>query len=180
VIYDAFPNFCSGLPVFGAIGTTLVGDSMDTGPLSNAAGLAYVQATGILGGANPYTANKGRNLGTADTPGALWLYLLVTTSFTSGGGATVEIDLMQVTSASSVSITAGLAIVEPIVPPATPYSVLVAGVAYKVAIARRQLSQFLQLQVTTAVAATTGGSITAFIAPNLQDDALYQASWIIK
>jgi hypothetical protein len=170
MIYDAYNTFATALSVAAAAGTAPVGDTIDTSPLTT----PWYTLAGLA------APNTGRAIGSANTEGSpLWLYVLVTTTFTSAGGATVEVDLVTGNTLASSNISGGTVVGSPI-PPLTAYTALTAKTFFTYAIPKKLLSQYLQLQVVTATATTTAGSITAFLSPVVMDTFLLGSGWVIK
>lgn len=134
MIIDKLTEFCATTAVNAAAGTALVGSQIDTGSVVR-----------DLGNGKP-----------------VYLILIVTTAFTSGGSATVAFKLAS--DASAAVATDGSA-TDHITTKAFPYTELTAGTKIVRALPAGipAYERYLGLLCVTATATTTAGSISAFL-----------------
>lgn len=97
---------------------------------------------------------------------SLKLCILVTTAFTSGGSATVQFRLMS-GAAAAINPASDM---DHIMTRAFPIASLTLGARFVVELpaSLTNFGQYLGLVVTTAVATTTAGSISAFLAEDVE------------
>jgi hypothetical protein len=167
MILDALTTFCNALSVAASAGTAPVGDTLDTSPLNT--------PWSALSGVTSVGSNAGRDFGAGDT---LWIYLLVTTGFV-GATATVDIQLMESNTLSSNNLSSASLVID-LTGGATAVASLPAKTAFRLALPRGIRKQYLQLQVITATATTTSGSISAYLTPVVQDATLVAEGFLIK
>lgn len=151
-----------------AVATTALGNVIDSGP---------------LGMQNPAgsTNNAGRDWGVGYPA---WLYVLFTAVPTSGGAATIDLQLVTSAAAALTSPTVMLDLTSG----AQTYNggKFAAGTAYRFAMPRAGVAgtlgwkQFIGLNVIVATAALTGGTIQAFLTRDIQDNLLYQAGFLVQ
>lgn len=168
MILDAYNTFLTATSVAATAGTALVGDTIDTSPLNS--------PWSALSGVTTVGSNTGRDFGAGDT---LWLYVLVTTTFTSGGSATVDIQLAESATLSGNNLS-GASLVMSASAGAQGYASLTAKTAYRVALPRGIRKQYMQMQVVTGTATTTAGSISAYFTNVVQDATLFAEGYLIK
>lgn len=151
-----------------ATAMTLNGFAVATTPFTN------VIDTAPLGGQNTPNVNTGRNIGAGDE---FWLYVLFTVAPTSGGGATI--DLQLVTSAAA-ALTSPTLLID-ITGGALAYNGagFAVGKAYKFALPRATYLRYLGINAIVATAALTGGVVTAFLTRYIQDADLYAAGFLV-
>lgn len=139
-IMDKTLEFCDSVNVAAAAGTALRGD--------------VIQLPANI-----------RNLGEGGRP--LYLVIAVETSFASAGAATVQFQLA--TDATASIATDGTAS-EVISTGAVPFGVLTAGRQFAIPLPSlgQPLEAFLGLLVTTAVATTSAGTISAYLTMDAQ------------
>lgn len=155
-----------------AVATTALNNVIDSGP---------------LGGQNTQApvVNAGRDFGMGYPT---WLYVLVITAPTSGGAATI--DLQLVSSAAAALTTPNLML--DITGGALAYNStkLAAGSAFRVALPRagpyvatinpNGWLRYIGINAIIGTAALTGGTISAFITRDIQDNVLYQAGFTLS
>jgi hypothetical protein len=134
MIINTLDLFCDALAVDSAAGTTLEGD------------VKNLVTPRDIGAGHP-----------------IYLIVLVSAAFTSGGAATVNIKLAS-DDAAAISTTTSTIHWQT---GALAYTVLTAGKTFVVALPQGlDYEQYLGILVTTAAATTTAGSITAFLSPD--------------
>lgn len=168
MILDAYNTFLTSTSVAAAAGTAPVGDVFDTSPLNT--------PWSALSGVTSVGSNAGRDFGAGES---LWLYVLVTTTFASAGGATVDIQLAESNTLSTGNLSSGTTVISATAG-AAAYTTLTAKTAFRVAMPRGVRKQYLQMQVITAAATTTAGSISAYLTPIVQDATLFAEGFLIK
>lgn len=131
--------------------------------------------TAPLGGQNTANSNTGRDLGAGDE---FWLYVLFTVAPTSGGSATI--DLQLVTSAAA-ALTSPTVLID-ITGGAVAYNNAAFGVGktFKFALPRATYLRYLGINAIVATAALTGGVVTAFLTRYIQDSDLYAAGFTVS
>lgn len=155
-----------------AIATTALNNVIDSGP---------------LGGQNTQAplANLGRDWGMGYP---MWLYLLIIAAPTSGGAATIDIQLVSAAAASLASpnimldLTGGAQ--------AFNGGKFAAGTAYRFAMPRagpfvttlnpNGWKQFIGINWIVATAVLTGGTVCAFLSRDIQDNVIYQAGFTLS
>jgi len=140
MIMDERSEFCDKLSVAAAAGTALVGDVMDLG-------------------ANVKNIGRGTQL---------YLVVTVTTTFTSGGAATVNIQLCS-DSTADLNTSPTVHWETGAVGFATLTARTVSAHAKRFIVALPQglpYERYLGIKVVTAAAITTAGSISAFLTPH--------------
>lgn len=155
-----------------AIATTALNNVIDSGP---------------LGGQNTQApvANAGRDFGMGYPT---WLYLLIVTAPTSGGAATIDIQLVSSASASLTSPNVMLDLTGG----AQSYNggKFAAGTAYRYAMPRfgpyvasintSGWLRYIGINWIVATAVLTGGTVCAFLSRDIQDNVLYQAGFTLS
>lgn len=167
---DSENIFTSG----GNSGQTLNGFTVATTALAN------VIDSGPLGGQNTPATNAGRDWGVGYPA---WLYVLFIAAPTSGGASTIQGQLVTSAAAALTSPTTMLDLFGG----AQTFNggKFAAGTAYKFALPRQGIAgtlgwkQFIGINLTVATAALTGGTISAFLTRDLQDNLLYAAGYTV-
>src|SRR6476646_8831253 len=104
-------------------------------------------------------SQTGRDIGSGEGIGDLFLYIIVATAATSGGSATLQISLVT----SDASNLSGATTV--VSTAAIPVASLVSGyVVYALRLPPAVYKRYIGIQQTTGTAAFTAGSIYAFFA----------------
>lgn len=167
------PGFVPSQLMPTAIATTAFANVIDSGP---------------LGGQNTQApvVNAGRDWGMGYPA---WLYVLVIAAPTSGGAATIDIQLVTSAAAALTSPTVMLDLTGG----AVAYNaagVFPAGRAFRVAMPRAGMfvttlnplgwKQFVGINWIVAGAVLTGGSVSAFLTRDIQDNVLYQAGFTLS
>lgn len=155
-----------------AVATTALNNVIDSGPLGG-------QNTQAL------VANQGRDFGMGYP---VWLYVLITAVPTSGGAATID---LQLVSSAAPALTAPNIMLD-VTAGAQAYNggKFATGTAYRVALPRSGpfvpvinpsgWLRYIGLNAIIAGAALTGGQICAFLTRDIQDNVLYQAGYIVQ
>ena len=165
------PGYVPSQAIPTAIATTALNNVIDSGP---------------LGGQNTQApvANLGRDWGMGYPT---WLYLLVITAPTSGGAATIDIQLVTSAAAALTSPTVMLDLTGG----AQTYNggTFAAGTAYRFAMPRAGMfvtsinpngwKQYIGINWIVATAVLTGGVISAFLTRDIQDNVIYQAGFTL-
>ena len=166
------PGFVPSQNIPTAVATTALNNVIDSGP---------------LGGQNTQApvANKGRDWGMGYPT---WLYLLIIAAPTSGGAATIDLQLVSSAAAALTSpnimldLTGG----------AQTFNggKFAAGTAYRFALPRAGMFvtalnpngwlQFIGVNVIIATAVLTGGTVSAFLTRDIQDNLIYQAGFTLS
>jgi hypothetical protein len=147
------------------VGTNPAGNVIDSGP---------------LGGQNTPSQNAGRDWGTGYPA---WLVILFTTAPTSGGAATID---MQLVSSASPALTSPNVMVD-LTGGALAYNggKFNAGQRYAIALPRAGIGgttgwlRYIGINFIVATAALTGGVFNAFLTRDVQDNLLYQAGFLV-
>ena len=158
-----------------ATGDNIAPNSTDLSPLGLPTGSGGGGATGYNSGS---AVNAGRDLGIGTE---MWLYVLVTTTVTSGGSATVKFDFVtdSVAALSNVVDSTGVGVLlsSPIYPKAT----LVAQFDWMTQLpAALTYKQYIGLDVVIAVAVLTAGAFEAALVPNIQQSDQYLSGFAIQ
>lgn len=159
----------------GTAGQTLNGFTVATTALGN------VIDSGPLGGQNTPTSNAGRDWGVGYPA---WLYLLFIAAPTSGGAATIDIQLV---SSAAAALTSPNVMVD-LTGGAQAYNggKFATGLAYRLAMPRAGIGgttgwlRFLGINFIVATAALTGGTVNAFLSRDIQDSLLYAAGFTVS
>jgi len=140
MIIDRYNEFCNGTALnTGAAGSYLLGDQIDLG-------------------------QAGRNIGHG-AEGLLYLVAQVSTAATSGGSATLQLQLRSDDSASINVSTGSLHASSAVFPVAS----LTAGrVLWVTPIPSEDLERYLGIVQVTGTAAFTAGNVDVFLTPNPQ------------
>lgn len=148
------------------VATTALGNVIDSGP---------------LGGQNTPSQNAGRDWGVGYPA---WLYLLFIAAPTSGGGATIDIQLVSSAAAALSAPNVMLDLTGGAV--AFGNAKFAAGAAFRVAMPRAGIGgttgwlRFLGLNFIVATAALTGGTVNAFLSRDIQDSLIYAAGFTVS
>jgi hypothetical protein len=149
--------------------------------------LTNVIDSGPLGGQNTQApvANAGRDFGMGYPT---WLYLLIIAAPTSGGSATIDIQLV---SSAAAALSAPNVMLD-LTGGAQAYNggKFAAGTAYRYALPRfgpynattntAGWLRYIGINWIVATAALTGGTVAAFLTRDIQDNTLYQAGFTIS
>jgi hypothetical protein len=166
------PGFVPSQAIPTAIATTALNNVIDSGP---------------LGGQNTQApvANLGRDWGMGYPT---WLYVLFVTPPTSGGGATIDIQLVTSAAANLSSPTVMLDLTGGAV--AFNNAKFAAGSALRFAMPRAGAfvaslntngwQRYIGVNVIIATAVLTGGTMVAFLSRDIQDNVLYQAGFTLS
>jgi hypothetical protein len=155
-----------------AIGTTALTNVIDSGP---------------LGGQNTQApvVNQGRDFGMGYPT---WLYLLIIAAPTSGGGATIDIQLV---SSAAAALSAPNVMLD-LTGGAQAYNggKFAAGTAYRFALPRfgpyvptitpNGWLRYIGINWIVATAVLTGGTVSAFLTRDIQDNVIYQAGFTLS
>lgn len=166
------PGFVPSQAIPTAIATTALNNVIDSGP---------------LGGQNTQApvVNAGRDWGMGYPT---WLYLLIIAAPTSGGAATIDIQLVTSAAAALSAPTVMLDLTGG----AQAYNggKFAAGTAYRFAMPRAGMfvtslnplgwKQFVGVNVIVATAVLTGGTVSAFLTRDIQDNTIYQAGFTLS
>jgi len=166
------PGFVPSQAIPTAVATTALNNVIDSGP---------------LGGQNTQApvANAGRDFGMGYPT---WLYVLIVTAPTSGGSATIDLQLVSSAAAALTSPTVMLDLTSG----AQAYNggKFAAGTAYRFAMPRagqfvttlnpNGWLRFIGVNVIIGTAVLTGGTICAFLARDIQDNVIYQAGFTLS
>lgn len=167
------PGFVPSQLMPTAIATTAYANVIDSGP---------------LGGQNTQApvANAGRDWG-GGVP--VWLYVLIIAAPTSGGAATIDIQLVTADNAALTSPTVMLDLTGG----AIAYNaagIFPAGRAFRFKMPRAGQfvttinplgwKRFVGINQINAAAVLTGGSVSAFLTQDIQDNTLYQAGFTLS
>jgi hypothetical protein len=169
------PGFVPSQAIPTAIATTALNNVIDSGPLGGQNTQVPVAAV----------ANQGRDFGMGYPT---WLYFLNLTAPTSGGSATIDIQLVSSAAATLTSpnvmldITGGAVLYS--------NSKFAANTAFRVPLPRAGSYQattnpngwlrYIGINVIIATAVLTGGTIVAFLTRDIQDNQVYQAGFSIS
>lgn len=156
----------AGQSIAFGTGTTALGNVIDSGP---------------VGGQNTPNTNVGRDWGTGYPA---WLYFLVVSGLTSGGAATVD---LQLVSSAAAALTAPNIMLD-LTGGAIAFNAakLATGSAIRVAMPRAGIGgttgwlRFIGLNVIVATAALTGGVVNCFLSRDIQDNLLYAAGYTVS
>lgn len=133
--------------------------------------LEFLDATSVAAAAGTAVVGDVVNLDDAgrDLLDTLYLVISVSTAFTSGGAATVDIRL---TTAANAALDSGP--VDIWTTGAQAYTALTAGTTYIVPLPKAlAFKQYLGIRVVTATATTTAGSLNAFLTNDPQNWKAY-------
>jgi hypothetical protein len=162
------PGFVPSQAFPTAVATTALNNVIDTGP---------------LGGQNTQApvANAGRDFGMGIP---MWLYVLVVTAPTSGGSPTIDLQLVSSAAAALTSpnvmldITGGAVLFS--------NAKFAAGSAFRVALPRAGIGgtsgwlRYIGINQILTTAVLTGGTISAFLTRDIQDNLIYQAGFTLS
>lgn len=149
--------------------------------------LANVIDSGPLGGQNTQApvANAGRDFGMGYPT---WLYVLFTATPTSGGSATIDLQLVSSAAANLGTPTVMLDLTNGA--QAFGGAPFLAGTALRFALPRSGpyvptinplgWKRYIGINAIVATAALTGGTIVAFLTRDIQDNVLYQAGFTLS
>jgi hypothetical protein len=167
------PGFIPSQLMPTAVATTALNNVIDSGPL----GGQNTQAT---------VANAGRDFGMGYPT---WLYVLITTAPTSGGAATIDIQLV---SSAAATLSAPNVMLD-ITGGAQTYNggKFAAGTAYRFAMPRfgpfvttlnpTGWLRYIGLNFIVGTAVLTGsGALIAFLTRDIQDNVIYQAGFTLS
>lgn len=166
------PGFVPSQAIPTAIATTALANVIDSGP---------------LGGQNTQApvANTGRDWGMGYPT---WLYLLIIAAPTSGGAATIDIQLVTSATANLAAPT----VMFDLTGGAQTFNggKFAAGTAFRFAMPRAGMfvtslnpngwKQFIGVNVIIATAVLTGGTVSAFLTRDIQDNVIYQAGFTLS
>jgi hypothetical protein len=166
------PGFIPSQLMPTAIATTALNNVIDSGP---------------LGGQNTQApvSNLGRDFGMGYPS---WLYLLVTTAPTSGGAATIDIQLV---SSAAAALTSPILMLD-LTGGAQAYNggKFAIGTAYRFALPRfgpfvttlnpSGWARYIGINFIVASAVLTGGALVAFLSRDIQDNVIYQAGFTLS
>lgn len=166
------PGFVPSQLIPTAIATTALTNVIDSGPLGGPNTVAPV-------------VNQGRDWGMGIP---MWLYVLITTAPTSGGAATIDLQLVSSAANTLTSpnvmldLTSGAA--------AFNGGKFAAGSAFRYMLPRsgpyvptinpNGWLRYIGINVIVATAVLTGGAIVAFLTRDIQDNVLYQAGFTLS
>ena len=167
------PGFVPSQTLSGfAVATTALANVIDSGP---------------LGGQNTQApvVNTGRDFGMGYPT---WLYLLFIAAPTSGGGATIDVQLVTSAAPTLTSPTVMLDLTGGA--QAFNGTRFAAGTAYRVPMPRAGMFvttlnplgwlRYIGVNIIVATAALTGGTISAFLSRDIQDNLIYQAGFTLS
>ncbi len=155
-----------------AIATTALANVIDSGPLGGQNTIAPV-------------VNAGRDFGMGYPT---WLYLLIVTAPTSGGAATIDIQLV---SSAAPALTSPNVMLD-LTGGAQSYNggKFAAGTAFRFALPRfgpfvttinpTGWLRYIGINWINATAVLTGGTVCAFLTRDIQDNVLYQAGFSLS
>lgn len=163
-----------------------VPSQLDPTPVATTA-LNNVIDSGPLGGQNTQAPvpNAGRDWGMGYPT---WLYLLIVAAPTSAGAPTIDIQLVT----SATSNLAAPTVMLDLTGGAQAFNggKFAAGTAYRFAMPRAGMfvttlnpngwKQFIGINWIVATAVLTGGSVSAFITRDIQDNVIYQAGFTLS
>lgn len=166
------PGFVPSQAIPTAIATTALTNVIDSGP---------------LGGQNTQApvVNAGRDWGMGYP---MWLYLAILAAPSSGGAATIDIQLV---SSAATTLTSPNIMLD-LTGGAATYNggKFAAGTAYRFALPRvgpfvttinpNGWLRYIGINVIIATAVLTGGTLFAFLARDVQDNVLYQAGFTLS
>lgn len=153
--------------------------STGTNPLTN------VIDSGPLGGQNTANTNAGRDFGMGYPT---WIYLLFIAAPTSGGSATIDVQLVSSASASLTSpnvmldLTGGALLYSNAkfaANTALRFPMPRAG-AYNATTNTTGWLRYIGVNFIVATAATTGGTVNCFLTRDIQDNQLYAAGFTVS
>lgn len=166
---DSENQFSTGAQAGQAIafgtGTTALGNVIDSGP---------------LGGQNTPSQNAGRDFGMGYPS---WLVVLFVAAPTSGGGATIDIQLV---SSAAPALTSPNVMVD-LTGGAVAFgnAKFAAGARLAVELPRAGVGgttgwlRYIGINFIVATAALTGGTVNAFLTRDLQDNTTYVAGYLV-
>ena len=165
------PGYIPSQAIPTATGTTALNNVIDSGP---------------LGGQNTQApvVNAGRDFGMGIPT---WLYLLIIAAPTSGGAATID---FQLVSSAAATLTSPNVMLD-LTGGAQSYNggKFAAGTAYRFALPRfgpytanntSGWLRYIGLNSIVATAVLTGGTISAFLTRDIQDNVIYQAGFTLS
>lgn len=144
-------------------------NTIDTSPLGLPTPSGGSSATGYNNGS---FTNAGRDLGIGTE---FWLQVLITATFTSGGAATINFQLVTDSTAAISSITillaSGILALASLTAKSYFRAQLPASGNYK---------QFLGLDVLIGTTTMTGGTVEGLLLPNIQQSDLYLSGFFVN
>lgn len=166
------PGFVPSQAIPTAVATTALNNVIDSGP---------------LGGQNTQApvVNAGRDFGMGYPT---WLYVLIIAAPTSGGSATID---LQLVSSAAAALTSPNVMLD-ITGGAQAYNggKFAAGSAFRFALPRagpfvttinpNGWLRYIGINAIIGTAVLTGGTIAAFLARDIQDNVLYQAGFTLS
>jgi hypothetical protein len=166
------PGFVPSQALPTATGTTALTNVIDSGPLGGQNTLAPVP-------------NAGRDFGMGYPT---WLYLLFTATVTSGGAATLDLQLVSSAAAALTSPNVMLDLTGGAL--AYTNAKFASGSALRFAMPRSGpynattntggWLRYIGINSIVATAALTAGSVVAFITRDIQDNVIYQAGFTLS
>lgn len=155
----------AGQSIAFGTGTTALGNVIDSGP---------------LGGQNTPNTNVGRDFGSGYPA---WLFLLFIAAPTSGGSATID---LQLVSSAAPALTSPNVMLD-LTGGALAYNggKFAAGLNYRVAMPRAGVGgttgwlRYIGVNFIVATAALTGGTVNAFLSRDVQDNLIYAAGFLV-
>jgi hypothetical protein len=171
VFVDNENQFTSG----GTAGQSLAGFGVATTALAN------VIDSGPLGGQNTPNTNVGRDFGMGYPA---WLYFVILGAPTSGGAATIDIQL--VSSASPALTTPNVMVDLTGGPVAYTAPALLVNKYFRVPLPRAGVGgttgwlRYIGINFIVGTAALTGGTVNAFLTRDVQDNLFYAAGFLVN
>lgn len=166
------PGFIPSQAIPTAVATTALANVIDSGPLGGQNTIAPV-------------VNQGRDFGMGIP---MWLYVLITAVPTSGGSATIDLQLVSSAAAALTSPNVMLDITNG----AQSFNggKFATGTAYRVALPRsgpfvptlnpNGWLRYIGINAIIGTAVLTAGSICAFLTRDIQDNVIYQAGFTLS
>lgn len=143
--------------------------TIDTAPLGLDTKSGGAALTGFNSGSS---ANAGRDLGVGTE---FWLQVLITATFTSGGAATINFQLVTDSTATIASITillaSGVLALATLTVSSYFRAQLPASGSYK---------EFLGLDVLIGTTTMTGGTVEGLLLPNIQQSDLFLSGFFVN
>lgn len=166
------PGFIPSQAIPTAVATTALANVIDSGPLGGQNTLAPV-------------VNQGRDFGMGIPT---WLYVLILTAPTSGGSATID---LQLVSSAAATLTTPNVMLD-ITGGAQAYNggKFASGTAFRFALPRSGpyvptinpsgWLRYIGINTIIGTAVLTGGTICAFLTRDIQDNVIYQAGFTLS
>jgi hypothetical protein len=166
------PGFVPSQLMPTAVATTALTNVIDSGPLGGQNTIAQVP-------------NAGRDFGMGYPA---WLYVLITTAPTSGGSATID---MQLVSSAAASLTSPNVMLD-LTGGAQAYNggKFAISTAFRFALPRfgpynattntSGWLRYIGINFIVGTAVLTAGALVAFLTRDIQDNALYQAGYLVS